>query len=289
MGNMSRAFSLFLVIILAVSSMIIIRTASAQTISKPSIPEFTLKVIDNSYDVPATNSTDPFTGKTTTTQTGYRVQNGTIQVAIKNQPFKSYDDESGHTIRLYYSIRFKGHFEAIWSYYPNSNSEHPDYYDATDSDYTILLFYYGENSVTYGPRLGEISSGGQVDFQVEAFIGYYTTQTRSPAPWEPGGTYYYQAYVGETSDWTNTQTITIMDDNSTTSILPSSSPLSVSPSVSPSSSIIVPQQTGDAQNSILFGINWEQIAIILLGIMVIMLVFALVFSLKKRKATCNAV
>jgi hypothetical protein len=275
MGNLSRAFSLFLVIILAVSSMIIVRTASAQTISKPSIPEFTLKVIDNSYEVPATNLTDPFTGKTTTTHTGYRVQNGTIQVAIKNQPFKSYDDENGHTVRLYYSIRFKGHFEAIWSYYPNSNSEHPDYYFATESNYTTLFFYYGENSVTYGPRLGEISSGGQVDFQVEAFIGYYTTQPRPPALWEPGGIYYYQAYVGESSDWSNVQTISIPKGTISISTPPTSTE---SPTATPSQNPTVTPQQPKGQSGVLLSLDWELTAIILLGITVVALAFALVLS-----------
>ncbi|MCL2359969.1 hypothetical protein, partial [Candidatus Bathycorpusculum sp.] len=40
-------------------------------LQKPAIPEFTLRFVDNSYDVPPTFSKDPFTGKNEMTQEGY--------------------------------------------------------------------------------------------------------------------------------------------------------------------------------------------------------------------------
>lgn len=40
--------------------------------SKPSVPEFTVKLVDNSYDVPPTQTTDPYTG--TKTIPGYHVK-----------------------------------------------------------------------------------------------------------------------------------------------------------------------------------------------------------------------
>ena len=62
-------------------------------IPKPSIPEFTLKLVANPYDVPPTNSTkiDPYTGEETVTIIpGYHVENKLIEITIRNQPFTDY-------------------------------------------------------------------------------------------------------------------------------------------------------------------------------------------------------
>ena len=66
---------------LAISSM-----RAESSITKPSVPEFTVKLMDNSYDVPAHNYTDPYSGKNTT-YAGYHVYNATIDITIKNQAF----------------------------------------------------------------------------------------------------------------------------------------------------------------------------------------------------------
>jgi hypothetical protein len=103
--------------------------------------------------------------------------------------------------------------------------------------------------------------GNQIDFQVQASIGYYSGSN---------------VFVGQSSGWSNTQTLTIPDDNSTTS--PSSSPTSTaSPSQLPTAT---PQQS-DTQSDVLFGLAWEQIAIILLGIAVVALVSVLLFERKR--------
>ena len=63
------------------------------SIPKPSVPEFTLKYVDNSYDVPpkTTTSTDPYTNEiTTTTIPGYHVENRTVEAVIKNNVGASY-------------------------------------------------------------------------------------------------------------------------------------------------------------------------------------------------------
>jgi hypothetical protein len=88
---MRKILTLILVAVLAASSLAIVGNVAGA--SKPSVPEFTLKFIDTSYDVPSTTTTttDPYTGKqTVTTHDGYHVQNGTIDVKIKNQPFTPY-------------------------------------------------------------------------------------------------------------------------------------------------------------------------------------------------------
>ncbi len=95
MSSISKTFTLILILIVAVSSLslITIKLASAQTIPKPSIPEFTVHYADRSNDVPANTSIDPFTGKTVTNPAQH----------IENQTISSSD-------YLYYEIRMKGHF-----------------------------------------------------------------------------------------------------------------------------------------------------------------------------------
>ena len=89
------------------------KPASAQSIPKPSVPEFTVKFVDYSYDVPTTTSIDPYTGKTVTNQS-YHVENRTIQLEIKNQPFNSYI-ANGQNISFYFNVREKGHYEENWT------------------------------------------------------------------------------------------------------------------------------------------------------------------------------
>ena len=81
---MNRSISLIFVFVLTASSLIIVKPTWAQT--KPSVPEFTVKLEDHSYDVLTTYSIDPYTGENVT-HAGYHVENKTIEVTIKNQPF----------------------------------------------------------------------------------------------------------------------------------------------------------------------------------------------------------
>jgi hypothetical protein len=136
-----QSLSLLLVLTLTISGLMIIESANAQTITKPSVPEFTLKVVSHSNDLAPT----------------------TLEITVKNQPFTSYIDPSG-TTNLYYNVRFKGHFSDMWSYYPENRSS--SYTKASLSDYTTISFGLG------GPPLGSVPSGGIVDFQVQALIGH---------------------------------------------------------------------------------------------------------------------
>lgn len=200
---MRNSAALLVILILTVSSVMMVRPVCS-AITKPSIPEFTVNLVDHSYDIPTTYSTDPYTGETVT-HPGHRVENKSIEVRIKNQPFASYLDENGSLVGLFYNIRVKGHFED-WTGEPNSEN----YVYRSDSEYTVKSYTLGENGL-------EITLGGQVDFQVEALIGYYTRVYGTPVPGIPGsGTSYYDVFTGETSGWSNTQTITVSGNSSTT-------------------------------------------------------------------------
>lgn len=61
---MSKGSAVILLAVLIISIIITSGFVCAST-AKPSAPEFTLKYVDNSYDVPpiATSTIDPYTGK----------------------------------------------------------------------------------------------------------------------------------------------------------------------------------------------------------------------------------
>jgi len=84
------------------SSLLAILPASlAQT--KPAVPTFTIEEIYNPYDVPPTYTTDPYTGETILTNSGYHVENKTTYIKIENQPFTQYIvNDSTIDLRRYY-------------------------------------------------------------------------------------------------------------------------------------------------------------------------------------------
>lgn len=70
---MRQRATLLFIAILAVSSLAMVESAFGQLITKPAVPEFTLVLVDSSYDVPTTYSIDPYTGENVTHH-GYHVE-----------------------------------------------------------------------------------------------------------------------------------------------------------------------------------------------------------------------
>ncbi len=180
MGSSSKCFALLLVTIIAISSLslVMIKSVNAK-IAKPSVPEFTLKFIDTAYDSRA------------------------IELTIKNQPFVSYNDNS-QIISLYYNVHFKDHYSGNWIalYYCGDPFPTPSNSDYTKLKYSLelasssgssyYLLVYRENT-GYNDIIAEIPFDTQIDFRVQAMEGYFS-------PWN---------FMGETSSWSNTQTISI--------------------------------------------------------------------------------
>jgi hypothetical protein len=192
MGNFGKSFSLLLVVILAVSSLILVESASAQTIPKPSVPEFTSKLISPPAESQSVNRT--------------------IELSIKNQPSVS---EYG----FFYMTRARvngGNWSLLYTIdnVPGKSS----------GEYTTLSYPSDGPVVEYqyylGDRIENLFPGDKVDFQVQAMIGsihrVYNPNHTSQLDMYP------YVFTGETSDWSNTQTITI----------PATS-ISVSPSPTP--------------------------------------------------------
>jgi hypothetical protein len=173
MSNMGKSLALVLILIMAVSSLnlLMIKPASAQSISKPSVPQFSLTVSGAS----------------------------TVQITITNQPLiLTLNNES-----LYYNVRVKQHTEQNWTeLYTNNN---PDIIALkgtipiqSNSNITVLTYSNSDNQKLV-----------QLDFQVEAMYGYYFTQEpASHDPFVPSQSAFGILADGE-SGWSPIQSITI--------------------------------------------------------------------------------
>jgi hypothetical protein len=267
---MKNRFSIFLIAVL-ISGLILVgishfgKVQAEPSITKPSVPEFTVKFVDNSYDMPATFSIDPYTGENVTNPS-HRVENKTIELTIKNQPFIPYN-EGGWLISFYYNVRVKGHYAENWIslYSPAVVPLNP-----SNSDYTVLSFpltlsptqpdqgysleSYDSNTDSYSPRLTGLPSNAQIDFQVEAMIGY-VSRTEEFASWH---------FTGEASGWSDTHTLTIGEIQT-----PTSSPATTS-TPTPSQE---PQQT----------LQFEAIVGVAIAAAVIVVGVGLLIYLVKRK------
>lgn len=234
MGRIGKTFALFLTLLIALSclALLVAKPASAQSLPTPSVPEFNVQYIDNITNIAPTTSTsiNPYTGQNVTTKSpGGTSHNETIVFTIKNQPFTPYKDSNGNFIGIYFNFRYKGHFEANWTYLPfNPDGETSTpwggwldrslpYFSQSTSNYTTFVFSL-TNFLFYGNSA--FSNGGQIDFQVQAQIGnisYSSEGTQSL------GDYY--RFTGQSSDWSNAQTVTI--GASSNSPTPISTPVAI--------------------------------------------------------------
>lgn len=276
--------TLLLIVALTASSLIMIESASAQSMPKPSVPQFSIQVVDRSYDVPTTYYTDPYTGKQVA-NSGYHVEDIRLEGKIKNQHFASYAISNPNStsrydtylnIDFYYDIRYKGHFGDKWTSLYGSE------------DYEFLKQEYSNEFTNftvsrYNTFLG-FGDGDQIDFQVRAVIGYET--------WGFVGGWPYRILNGEGSGWSKTLTVTISKNDSSntyastidnspyptlTSTQPPPAPTPTASATPMQSPTVTPTQPVTQTGVMLFSQN--QIVIIfvisciLIGVLVIVLVF----------------
>jgi hypothetical protein len=179
MDNASKALSLLIVAALVASSIIIVESAFAQSIPKPSVPEFTAKLISSPSESLSVNKT--------------------IELSIKNQPSVS-------DYGFFYMVRARIN-DGNWSLlYTIDNVP-----GQSSGEYTTLSYPSDQPVVEYqyalGDKLKNLFPGDMIDFQVQAMIGHihrvynpnHTTQLDM----------YPYVFTGETSDWSDTQTISI--------------------------------------------------------------------------------
>jgi len=240
-------------------------TVQASSIPKPSIPEFTVKFVNASYSVTTTN---PYTGLSETELTS----NNSIEVTIKNQLFDYLNNQ------IYYNVRIKPRFADNWteiyslrnmtsSYNGDGTFSYAQYINdysppQSKSSYTIVTFpvveteLYGASGYDIqryysGPQyeegryfafLSAIPAGGQVDFQVEALVGHDSQMWVIEHPFYPtiGGHSAPAVAYDESSEWSNTQTVTIGESQTPTPTPPNFGPTSP-PNHEP---LLTPEQLG---------------------------------------------
>jgi hypothetical protein len=274
--------------------MILVTVQVKAATPKPSIPTFNLKYYNISYDVPPTYTTDPYSGKTLVQNSGYHVNYTMIAIIIDNQPFNPYWDDKGNYINLFYDIRFKGHFETNWSNYTYLFDGYTDkmYPLASNSAQTVILGN-GTNGLT------QFKDEDQVDFQIAAKIGYEYAKPIFTV-WGNGYEYYF---YGETSEYSNIQTITIGDPAFLTEPIAATSPApqptprptatptqtptpTLTPSNSPQTSTITSLPSSTQSQSVLpnnasSGFNWESTVILMLAVLLGFAFLAIVILWRK--------
>jgi hypothetical protein len=155
----------------------IVESVFAQSITKPSVPEFNAKLI----------SSPPQS----------QLVNRTIELSIKNQPSVSF-----------YNIRMRID-DGSWSLlYPNSNSVP----NQSNDEYTILSYSSGylgvESQYHLGYKVENLTAGDKIDFQVQAMFGIIHRVLNLNFTRGQYDMYPY-VFTGEIGDWSNIQTITI--------------------------------------------------------------------------------
>jgi hypothetical protein len=189
MRLLSKTLISLLLVFLAVASVSLVKSTYAQTIPKPSVPQFTIYLVNHPYDVSSTSptfTTDPYTGEKkqlTPGSTGYHADNVTIELWILNQQ-SSYSSGTT-TFTPNYDIRTKGHYEQIWteldkpfkgqySRYSNETRNYIEgYYPAQpNSKYTVLTFSSTVPAAYYSTDIATYPTNATVDFQVSTIIGH---------------------------------------------------------------------------------------------------------------------
>jgi hypothetical protein len=197
--NFEKFFAILVLFLLVLFTVSLVKAETSAP--KPSVPTFTAKLVDNSYDVPESSSVDPYTGQTVITP-AHRVENYTVDITIENQVVAS-DWSSGFC----YNVQVKGHFAKDWikmymmgegptqSHSDSTLISYQLSQSSTDHTYTLesLDWSISTNSISSLP------SNSQLDFQVEAMTEYWTRTQEFNS----------MHFVAEESGWSNTQTVTL--------------------------------------------------------------------------------
>ena len=253
---MKRSYALF-VVILAISSLMMFGSASAQTLPKPTVPQFHLKVIEHSETLPPVYEIDQFTGKNVTIFEGAYYEWRTLDFTVENQQTPTPNN-------LYFNIRYKGEYSSNWTYL-----YHGDTYARAQLGQTSIISFLISGQAVHGDLYPlPIPAGAKVDFQVEAMIGGIFR--KSP---EFASGYEFR---GETSGWSNTQTITIPITSASASPNPTSSNSTTAPTSTPTT-------TNSNNNSISVPLN-ALIAVVAVFLTIIVALSLLIYRRHRKTA-----
>jgi hypothetical protein len=214
MKPLSKILTCTLILAMIGSALTSAESARAQTFTH-SEPEFTVKYVVNSYTVPPVYETDPYTGNQKVVQYSQYVENKTVYVLIKNQPFTSFTVDDNHTALLYYNIMWKGHFEDYWHTYYNYAQKLEIYSQDNEKAYTEIPILTG----------GSIPGKGEIDFKLQVLVGYIKyTHDVDPENYhllsDITGYYDRYSFFGNEYNGTIIQTLSIPDGSVTYSAIP---------------------------------------------------------------------
>jgi hypothetical protein len=198
MDKVCKSLPLLLVVMLTASCFLSIQQTYAQSISKPSVPDFTIQPIGPSFDIPPTYSFNASNGLFYVNE-GYHFEYSTVQVIIKNQAFINQTNLD----HMYYSVRLKPHNypDSYWNELFNPNLD--GFPIQSSSNYTIIpIAAEGSTENQY-----QISAGATTDIQVKAMIGHIERGFNGNATNQIE--MYPYVFIGQTSDWSKTQTVTL--------------------------------------------------------------------------------
>ncbi len=269
---MRRITAFILIASMLASTLFMVESAFAEA-SQPSVPQFTVKLVDRSYDVETSYSTNPYTGETITNP-GYHVKNFTIDVTIKNQPFTPITVSDGNTTGLYYNVQAKSQYEN-WSSSISSDGHNKYAVKASTSEYTVVTFIVGSEG-------WYLYDGTEVSVRVQAVTGYSYNVWSMGGGILPIGT---QFKLLTASDWSNIQTITYGSPAQINTPAPTNQPVQPPPTAN---STTEPTQTPtepvqpDTQSDVLLGFTWEHVALAVACAVIAVLVVALVLSRRRR-------
>jgi hypothetical protein len=179
MRNKSLALILIGIIAISCVSLLAAKPVTAQTIPKPSVPEFTLKIVDY-------------------------MAGGGLEIEIQNQAvIPNGQDTAG----IFYDFRYKWHESANWHHPEPDPTKWKRQYIAEIGTTGVTRIANSPNS--YYEILGS-SNSHQLDFQIRAINGYLNEAVpfAPPIGIEPGDS---PVIVVNTSEWSSTHTITLPD------------------------------------------------------------------------------
>ena len=199
---MSKRATLLLITVLTFSSLFMVGSVFAQSVTKPSVPEFTAEYVDNSYDIAPTYTTDPYTNNIVIQTYWDHVDNRTVVITIKNEPFTPFTDTNGNTINMFHNVRYKGSFGQDWTRVYGGERMVSNY-DIPDNKYGYKIQdYSSQNTVVL---INSPPSQGQMDIQVEALQGYTNRTGEGHIIFDV----VWYTFYGEESGWSDIQTLTI--------------------------------------------------------------------------------
>jgi hypothetical protein len=166
-------------LLLTLAATLLLAASCLATVPKPSVPEFTIKLVDASSPETVTYQVNPYTGETES-HTRIALYDLKMHIIVKNQPYPGTVD--GNTTELQYNVRVKGHFSEAWEPL-GVESASPQTAPPDGSGTTELVL-----------PAGQFVSGAQVDVQVEAVSGSNLAM---------------YGFESQSSGWSSTQTVII--------------------------------------------------------------------------------